>query len=444
MVRHMTDLKTPGWKAVLAVTVAAGALLWHVLACTESPMAFSPSGKELAFVTMSPYGHEKLGLAGKHVYRMCVLSEGKRVKVVERTDKHMLTAPTYSPNGKHLAYFRIPLLTEKAATELRERIDKRRKALEDIGRLTAAPGATTKAAEPNEPETKDLTLPPLAKAVEFYKNALLGPHVPVQLVVRDAMATDLVLATATIDLPMSDFQSDRPEGLMFLYLLARPQYSPDGKWVYFCAGNVAFAINPKTGARRILAAPVTVAFLSPDGKTLAAVGDDHLAFVRTDGQKTTAIRWDKQLSASGFAWVDDRTFALLSPEDKEDKKVDLHFVRTDGKLLRSMPLPKPGSLSKESTGELAVAPDGKHVVLAYGKEVQFLDGKGKVLSTWRGDKQVLSQPTFTPDGRRVAFKRIGEGPDGQTVVTDIVFFSAAGKEFARVKIPPPPTKEPEK
>ena len=74
MVRPMNDVRTPGWKAILAVTVAAGALLWHVLACTESPMAFSPGGKDLAFVTMNPYDRQDVHLAGKRLYRLCVRS----------------------------------------------------------------------------------------------------------------------------------------------------------------------------------------------------------------------------------------------------------------------------------------------------------------------------------------------------------------------------------
>ena len=110
---------TAGWKAILAMTVAGGALLWHVLACIESPMAFSPSGKDLAFVTGGPSLAEgkDAHLAGARVFRMMVLSDGKHIRAVEQTDRHLLTAPAYSPNGQQLCYFRVPLLTEKQAKE---------------------------------------------------------------------------------------------------------------------------------------------------------------------------------------------------------------------------------------------------------------------------------------------------------------------------------------
>ena len=40
-------------KATLAVLAGCALLLWHVLACVESPMAFSPEG-DLAFTTVGP------------------------------------------------------------------------------------------------------------------------------------------------------------------------------------------------------------------------------------------------------------------------------------------------------------------------------------------------------------------------------------------------------
>ena len=39
------------WKATLFVLAGCGVLLWHLLACVESPMAFSPQG-DLAFTVL--------------------------------------------------------------------------------------------------------------------------------------------------------------------------------------------------------------------------------------------------------------------------------------------------------------------------------------------------------------------------------------------------------
>ena len=45
---------TNRWTARLMIVAATGVLLWHVLACVESPMAFSPNG-DLAFTTITPH-----------------------------------------------------------------------------------------------------------------------------------------------------------------------------------------------------------------------------------------------------------------------------------------------------------------------------------------------------------------------------------------------------
>ena len=86
---------------------ASGILLWHVLACTESPMAFSPDGQSLAFVTMEPYeGEGNPGLAGPHCYRLMVVGNRQELRVLEEITNVMLTAPALSPDGSQLCYVR--------------------------------------------------------------------------------------------------------------------------------------------------------------------------------------------------------------------------------------------------------------------------------------------------------------------------------------------------
>ena len=434
MVRQVSPKRTPGWKGVLAVSVAGAAVLWHILACMESPMAFSPSGKELAFVTMAPYGHEDLHLIGKHVYRLIVVSNGKRARIIERTDKHMLSAPAWSPDGQQLCYLRVPLLTQQQAEKIRSEAKRRRETLKSQPRFPHADAPPTQPTDSEEGRTLDRALPPLDKAAEFYTNALAVPPVPVQLVVRDAKATDVIAATVTVELPVLELASDKPgSGLFYLYLLARPQYAPDGQWVYFCAGNVVVGVNPKTGAKRLLAAPAVLAALSPDGKTIAAAHEEMISFVRTDGSRCTAIRWEKGLSPSGIAWADNETLALLS---SEGNKVLLYAVDTSGRVRRTQSVPKPQKDTAGSSGELALAPDGKHVVVGYSREVLFLDAAGKVLHRWQHEKNFMGQPTFSPDGKRVAMKYMADVEKNMPQVTAIVFFSAEGKELSRVKVPP--------
>ena len=107
----MRRARSDGWKALPLLVVAIGALVWHLLACMESPMSFSPGG-DLAFTTMEPYRSEDVVLRGAHVYRLMVLpAKATQPKVLEESADWMISAPVFSPDGKRIAYLRIPLLT---------------------------------------------------------------------------------------------------------------------------------------------------------------------------------------------------------------------------------------------------------------------------------------------------------------------------------------------
>jgi len=125
MVRQVITKHSGNWKALLAISVATGGLLWHLLACTESPMTFSPDGKNLAFVTVEPYDEHDYLTAGSHVYRLMIFSEEKQLRVIEESVDFMLSGPGYSPDGKRLCYVRIPLLTKERVELLVEIIKMR-------------------------------------------------------------------------------------------------------------------------------------------------------------------------------------------------------------------------------------------------------------------------------------------------------------------------------
>jgi hypothetical protein len=99
---------------------------------------------------------------------------------------------------------------------------------------------------------------------------------------------------------------------------------------------------------------------------------------------------------------------------------------------------------------LAIAPSGKSLVLCFGNEVFFVNADGKVAGAWHGDADKgpqLADPTFTPDSKRVAFKKmVSAGGDTQRAAS-IVFFTPEGKEEAAAdipaaKLPTPPAEKP--
>jgi len=442
MVRQVKQPNTPGWKAVLAVTVAAGGLLWHVLACIESPMAFSPDGKDLALVVSEDVLGKKVHLVAERTFRLMMLADGKTVRQIEQTDSHLLTGPAYSPDGKHICYFRIPLLTKEQADTLRVVVKKRADALAEVIALEeVAPGDPQPVAKPfgqsllELDEEADVGLPPAKAAAEFHRSALLNPATRVTLVVRDAKPPYAVVAEHAFDLSVYNFMSKNPgENLGTSYVFDRPQYTPDGQTVYASLGNVVGAVDLQTGDGRLIACPALLARLSPDGKTLAYWSGSGIAFAQTDGSRTTHVRFKKDFSPNGVVWADNRTLRILVTEDR---KLTIASLNSDGTPGGSMPLPKVDDQMPQV--ELALAPNGRHVVVGQGKLVRFCDGKGKVLGQWaaESDRQVLAQPTFSPDGRRVAMKLVVDPKDGRSHTQAVVFFSPDGKELSRVKIPPP-------
>ena len=445
MVRQVTPKRTPGWKAILAIAVAAGGLLWHMLACTESPMAFSPDG-DLAFVTMEPYGTQdsNLSIVGAHDYRLMVLSKGKDLQVIEQTTSHLLTAPTYSPDGKHLCYLRIPLLTHEDSERLDKFIETRKKLREQRLKSNSderwiLPPAASEPEKSGErtASREDLTLPPIDDLYELLQQNHIDGQIliPVELIVRDA-ATSEIVSTVGFELPYVGRKNRKGEiGMVMTYPLTRPQYSADGQWVYFCLQNAVMAVNPTTAAQRVLAFPVMTALLSPDAKTIAVVQAKTLGFVQTDGQKALYMRQEDTPSPSGLAWMNNDTLAVLRDarsEQKHGEEVVLDFISPDGTLLRSEALSLPGQGEAFEAGELAIAPDGRHMAISFGPNVYFLKTTGEVLKSWQNEHDLLVQPTFTPDSTLVAFKYMKED---EKRAAAIVFFTPEGTEVSRVEIP---------
>lgn len=407
MVRRVNP-RTHNALAGVLLFLAFGAVLWHVLACRESPMAFSPDGKRLAFVTMEPYKVDDFAKEGGAIFRLMVLTDGKDLRLVEQTNACMLSGPAFSPDGKQLCYVRLPLTKP------------------------GAPGAQEAAQV--EPVAENHTLPD-SEALLKLKNA---PQQDAALVVCDA----------------ESFKEVHQVGIKLLaptepgmnYVIERPQYSPDGQWIYLCAGQQLIRVHPREPKQETLAVPAYIARLSPDGKNIAFLGEKSLGIRRTDGEVAIFRRWDAdQPSLCGLTWKDNQTIAVLSQPSNDEKRGALHLFRTDGSWVSSSPVNLPGDSGEGNTGDLAISPDGRQMVASYGHSVLFMDAEGNVQSTWKtkdegkdpGKEGWLVQPAFTPDSKQVAFKLLaGEGNEIRTKA--IVFFNVAGKETSRVLIPAAP------
>ena len=434
MVRNVIARKPVASSAVMAIVVGGVALLWHLLACIESPMAYSPNGKDLAFVTMEPYGDgDDVLLAGKHVYRLMVISEGKKLRTLEETTSEMLSAPAFSADGKYLCYLRIRLVTENTLARLKEHVQKWQAWQSEMAGFawSDVAQATTTSAPAAFANVVDMALPSFNELLEWQQSLSSTPALPTMLVERDAQSGE-VLSTTAVDVP----GLNSPGGLLVSYALIRPQYAAKSRWVYYGGGNVAFAVEPTKSECRVVAAPAIAAALSPDGKLLAVLQEKALGFIETSGERATYRRLENPISPAGLAWADEKTLVALEPVTG-DMDVQLHFFDPTGALLRSVSvhLPAHGKQEKENSGALAVAPDGERFVVAFENDVFFLKGSGALARHWHSNDERLAQPTFAPDWQRVAFKVMREKENEPLRAVAIAFFTPAGEEVSRVPIP---------
>ena len=59
------------WKMLFVLAIALGAIIWNVKGCRDSPMAFSPDGRQLAFVTRDKNVNDpNFSFAGDATYRL--------------------------------------------------------------------------------------------------------------------------------------------------------------------------------------------------------------------------------------------------------------------------------------------------------------------------------------------------------------------------------------
>lgn len=440
----MTMRKPKGWKAVLAMFIGAGAVVWHIMACVESPMSFAPNG-DLAFTVMDPYHEEDIGKAGGFLFRMMILSEDRELRVVEASQTHLLSGPGYSADGARIAYLRAPLLTkadeERFESFLKSRYEGYKQA------RNAPPGekwiAIAPEGVPPEPPSDpvkgmtDLTLPPTEPAGEIFGRLQLGGGISeVELVVRDA-ATGAVVRTVAVELPSTESEGQQA----LTYLLARPQFAADGRSVHFWSNYFSVEVGLEDGKTRLLAAPNFGGLMAPDGRTLAVLSAEGKSFglVRTDGSRATYVRLEHEPSLSGMAWAGaDRLVVLGKGQQTDTAALDVY--NAVGDRIGAADLPIAGANS-DNSGELALSPDGRRVVVSYGDVVYWLTFDGKVIASWKAGEsgEVLVQPIFTPDSRQVAFKHMAkdetEGRRTSTGTDAIAFFTADGRELFRVPVP---------
>ena len=451
--------------ALLSAMVAAGLLAGCI---EESPIAISPDGKTAAFVTVEPIRTGSGDFAvGAQAFRLMLVDEQRKVRVLETSTDAMLSAPGWSPDGQRLAYLRVPLPTGEQAESQKKAFEERVKALEKLvdptwmawatGEGSGVPSERRPAvqSQPAMSQTQDLALPPVKGMYVATAVMMLSPSTTATLVVREVRGGAVVSSTA-VELPTTS-----PS-----YVGIQPQFDPAGKCVYLTAGNLVLSVDPASGEKRILASASGEGRLSPDGRTVATVSGDVVGLVAADGE-SAAYRRVAITPAGGPCWVDGRTVAVLEDKVKAAGEVKqakgkhsaagkelapaaepvagqvagpavfvVERVRTDGALLKPVEVPVPaGASGTGNVDGLALAPDGRGLVVSVGHALVFGTVKGKASRLVEAAGMRLEQPAFSPDGKRVAVKVLETAGEKMLRTAAIAFYSADGKELYRVAIP---------
>lgn len=435
------SLNAHSWKALLAIAVVSAGLLWHMLACTESPMSFSPTG-DLAFVAQEPYGIENLALAGPTCYRLMVLAKDGDLRVLDQSVDWMLTAPSFSPDGKSLCYLRVRLLEPNEAAAVKELMNSRNRMFTTLSEQSRSTHWTDQT-----PTTQPEAPWPAYLGKTANDQFTGGPMAPAELVVRD-LKSGAVTKTIALQVPAMSYAehaNDMNGYLPYFYLLTKPQYT-DPNTVYFaCAGVIFRAALAEEHCQPFLSLGFSVA-ASPDGKTLAGFHKGGISFINLQRETVLVKFINKDVSFSGLSWGDNQTLAVLQAphdgKDGNDNTATMQLIKTDGNVAREIQIPLNDYKTRGGAmGELAIAPDGQHMCISYGNPVLFLDGSGKVLLRLQNDDSVyLAQPTFTPDSKQIAFKKFTDATASKKTdmkrAVGIVFYSADGKPGQEVPIAP--------
>jgi dipeptidyl aminopeptidase/acylaminoacyl peptidase len=424
-------------RVLVGLLTACGA---GVGGCLESAMSYAPDGRHLALAVREPLSdsQDKALLRGGCSYRVMVLTGRDTLRTVETSTTHMLSAPAYSPDGKRLCYLRVPLPTGAQArqrqAQRRERIEKLKALARDASDALALqmtdPRGEVDANDDPAVQMEDKTLPGAARGAILLHDRVVSPTVPAELVVRRAAGGEVV-STLRLRLPLVGDAAD--------YYSVRPSYGPRGKWVYLATGHLLLRVHPVLSRCDIVAAPARAAAVSPDGEAVAAVGADSLGLIAADGERAAYLRWQQDSSLRTVAWRDANTLGALRTRprpggDGNDVR-ELVLLGTDGRVRGVHELGDlPGGAALQD-GELAFSPDGRHAVANYATALWFFDADGKVVREVRQPKVIYSAPTFRPDGKAVAVKRLVEVGKDRYRLAEVVFFSPAGERLAAKEIP---------
>ena len=208
---------------------------------------------------------------------------------------------------------------------------------------------------------------------------------------------------------------------------AAPAWSPNGRQIAFEGGSGApssvYVVNADGSGQRRLARNGRAPAWSPDGRTIAFFSDSKMYLMNADGsehRQLTKTHW----AGGGLAWSPDgRKLAFFDQGGPCPWCFILNVVNSDGSGLRNL-TPKLWAAGAGSgpTFDPAWSPDGQMIAFVgrVGLTAGPVTGLGEPIYVVRADGSGLrnltpkpvgtyAAPTWSPDGRKLAFVSDREG-----------------------------------
>lgn len=195
-----------------------------------------------------------------------------------------------------------------------------------------------------------------------------------------------------------------------------PDWSADGRTLAFSVGGQRIGVADATsGGERLIASDVTATdpSWSPDGRELAIAGVDYnpqgaiedssIYVVRADGSAEQRI-----VDGSDPVWSPDGRWIVFRPTPgTSDNCPGIDAMRPDGSDLHHVVVAYPdGSAGCTGGGsDPSFSPDGRRVVYVApnGRDLYKVSVHGGTARKLRTDSDPKSDPAFSPDGRSVIY-----------------------------------------
>ncbi len=354
-------IKRVGYRnALIALSAALSCLALYILACVSSPVSWSPDSSKIALL-VTPPGDEPNNF-GLFIYNIIT---GDHLLLDEVEADGILSAPSWSPDGKWIAYYRID----------------------------PSPPAAPQAPSPLDPNAA-LSPPPAPKTSSaeklFSEDDKMLPPFPWEVLKRktdeneDAELFDVKLMIVTSDgkeskvLKILQWQGDKDDRKMIVFV--KPEWSVDSRRLFYA---------------RMLGPAEIFYFASLDIPT----GQMHTHLLGSFG--TCAASPDGKHVASLLKIDSDR---LL-----------LTIAQTEGKAQKYFELGRHEDTERPFFPSLSWSPDSRSLLVPAKDEVLIVDAFTGSINKYR-DPQTgpVACGTFSPDGTRLYYLSANELHDPNT------------------------------